>query len=70
MPLVVPVELPFPDVVVVCPLAGQVLMFVDPRVTCAVAADAVVRVKGALRGSGDRRLNLSMALGVQPRALG
>lgn len=70
VPLVLPVELPYPDVVVVCPLAGRVMMFVDPRVTCAVAADAVVRVKGALRASGDRRHNISLALGVQPRALG
>ena len=70
MPLVVPAELPTPDVVVVCPLVGRVLMFVDPRVPFSHAADTAVRVKSALCQAGDRRHNLSLALEVHPRALG
>ncbi len=70
MPLVIPAELPTPDVVVVCPLVGRVLMFVDPRVSPSYAADTVLRIKAALCKAGDRRHNLSLALEVQPRALG
>lgn len=69
MPMVIPAELPAPDIVIVVPDEGRVLLFVDPRVPCAVAADTVVRVKGALRRSGDRRFNLAWALELTPYVL-
>lgn len=70
MTLIVPAELPTPDVVVVVPAEGRVLVFVDPRVSCATAADVVVRVKGALRRPGDRQHNLARALDAPPHVVG
>ena len=55
VPLVIPCELPTPDIVVVFPPGeGRVLMFVDPRVPFHVAADTIDRVRAALHSCDGR----------------
>lgn len=69
MPLIVLVDLPAADVVVVVPDVGRVMVFVDPRVPFSVGADTVALVGGALRQRGDRRLNIARVLNMTPCAM-
>lgn len=54
MPLIITAELPTPDIAIVWPVGGEgrVMMFIDPRVPFALAADTVAHVREILHG-GD-----------------
>lgn len=70
MPLVVPCELPTPDVVIVVPARGRVMVFCDLRVAADVAAGTVTRVREILRTPGDVCARLAELVGGPPYPLG
>ena len=71
MPLVVPADLPTPDIVVVVPDdGGRVVIFVDPRVPIRVAAEAIMQVREAIHGRGELLSALAKCTGCAPYAVG
>ena len=71
MPLVLSVDLPTADCVVVVPGEGRrVIVFVDPRVPLRVAADTVMQVREAIHGRGELLSSLAKCTGSKPYALG
>ena len=71
MPLVLPVDLPTDDIVIVVPDdGGRVMVLIDPRVPFAVGADTIDRVREILHSPGDICARLAELVGGPAYALG